>query len=1360
MTTPYRNVERIRRLSSVTYILFLAAFLLVAMAASFGAMLALPLSAAAQGNPSAARSFSPAAIFRGGQVTVNVTAANYGGSGAVTETWPAGFTYVSSSLSDDQVSVTAFETRFTLTGDTSFTYTLTVPVEEGSYTFSGTLRDSEGNDHALGGAAAVNVTAGDPLIARYDANGNGRIDRSEVIAAIDDYFSGEGEPPITRAEVSKLIDLYRAALAHTSVTAIHTYEGVLVNWDNDGAAYHWIAWINRGDYNDAIAAGQDWQESIHYAVTAAEGSYVIKHLPEGKDYRIRVGAASDRTLAGAVWSGWFPIADAPPLNADEVLTRKYVMDAIAYYDGQGREATVAHYNTEASVQDGRVLILVDTTDDNRLLAYGDNPALVGESVTGRISLFLPIGEIIKSATVTGTWTTMPGINGFTGERQSLRFFAVLRQDGLVFISSHRDLTDDIRDTVKEYVNRAIKYYDANGKDATVARYNSSASREGQLYLFLIGADDNYLAHPIFPHLIGTDIKAVEGSDGDPLGKRIAQATEEGIWVKYLWPHPVSRKELPKVTWVIRHDGLIFASGYYIGGSERSEFKPPAWAKVADPRQYTQDYVERAIKHYKEHGLESLKRYYNSSAAYEGQWYLFATDANDIYIVHPLITRLIGTDIKDVVGDDGFELGKALAAAQDGGAGVWVEYDWPHPLTLKKVPKEGYAKRYDGILFASGYYPVPNLVAQSKTYVQEAIEYYDANGLDATIVKYDNPDSIGGHLSAMIIDEQGIVRVFSLQPNLKGIPVSFLVSPTGQKVGEEFLKATEDGIWVSFYFPTVGASGSDYQHGWLRRHDGLIFGVGYSDDQPDVPATAKTDNQLTREYVMNAVAYYDDNGRDATVAHYLSDASVANGRSLTLLDANTSVLLVYHTIRTLQGQYVGPGSTFAGFQALLASATAEGQWITSRAVNPVTKQEEPRRIFFILHGGLVFVSSHSVLVEDVAQSTKEYVNRAIKYYDANGKDATVARYNSRASLDGQFYLFLIGADDNYLAHPIFPHLIGTDIKDVKDSAGYELGKEIAKATQAGHWVKYLWPHPVTRKELPKVAWVIRHDGLIFASGYYTGGSQTDVPPWQNVADPREYTVQYVNRAVKRYEDNGLESMLNYYNSVASFEGQWYLFATDANDVYHVHPLLPHLIGTDIKKVVGVDGYQLGRALAAAEDGGEGVWVEYLWDHPVTLQKVPKVGYAVRKDGMLFASGYYPQVADPAGYTQAYVQKAIDYYKANGLDATVAHYENRDSVDPKSVDGQWNLTLADANDKVLVAILSPGLVGKDLKTLGAGRTRQIGREMAAATTDGIWINVIWPNTRSSETLYAHIWAIRYDGLLFSARYYDGRPGNPPE
>ena len=515
-----------------------------------------------------------------------------------------------------------------------------------------------------------------------------------------------------------------------------------------------------------------------------------------------------------------------------------------------------------------------------------------------------------------------------------------------------------------------------------------------------------------------------------------------------------------------------------------------------------------------------------------------------------------------------------------------------------------------------------------------------------------------------------------------------------------------------------------------------------------PVASGSDDALTRAYLEKAIEYYGENGLDATVEYYRTGASYENGRRLLLIDGDEKVLLVFRSIPSLEGQDLSAGTPLAArFGTLMTSATEDGHWASTQGINPDTRQQEPRRILTILHDGLVFSASHSVLVEDVADSVQEYVNKAVARYEADGLDAAISHYNSMDSLDGQFYLFLIGADDIYLAHPIFPHLIGTDIKNVVGSDGQELGREIALATEEGVWVEYLWPHPISRREQQKVTWALRHDGLIFASGYYAGEPETGPPAWRD-ADPREYTVEYVQRAVERYDREGLESMLNYYNSVASYEGEWYLFATDDKDIYHVHPLLPKLIGTDIKDVVGSDGYRLGEELAKATE--EGVWVEYLWPHPVTLKEVPKVSYAVRRDGMIFASGYYLRIDDPASRTIAYVQQAIDYYESNGLDATIALYNSQESVE-----GQWGLSMVDENDILRIAHLAPHLIGTSLRDFPQFRGRSVGDEIAAATGEGDWINTVFPNTRSSETLYSHTWAIRHDGLIFMSRYYDDKP-----
>ena len=61
--------------------------------------------------PYATRSFNTDSVRQGGRVTVTIEASNYGPAGGVTETLPAGFTYVSSSLDADQVLHTGIHWR-------------------------------------------------------------------------------------------------------------------------------------------------------------------------------------------------------------------------------------------------------------------------------------------------------------------------------------------------------------------------------------------------------------------------------------------------------------------------------------------------------------------------------------------------------------------------------------------------------------------------------------------------------------------------------------------------------------------------------------------------------------------------------------------------------------------------------------------------------------------------------------------------------------------------------------------------------------------------------------------------------------------------------------------------------------------------------------------------------------------------------------------------------------------------------------------------------------------------------------------------------------------------------------------------
>ena len=169
----------------------------------------LPLSTPAE--HSATRSFSATTVAPEAEITVNIALSEYGEGGSVTETLPEGFTLVSGSIefvggggfarpSGNQVRVILAGA-----GVTNVAYKVTAPSEAGSpFEFTGKFVNFDGESVDIGGAATVTVSSGDPLVAQYDANGDGAIDIGELFSAIDDYFDGR----IGISELFTIIDLY------------------------------------------------------------------------------------------------------------------------------------------------------------------------------------------------------------------------------------------------------------------------------------------------------------------------------------------------------------------------------------------------------------------------------------------------------------------------------------------------------------------------------------------------------------------------------------------------------------------------------------------------------------------------------------------------------------------------------------------------------------------------------------------------------------------------------------------------------------------------------------------------------------------------------------------------------------------------------------------------------------------------------------------------------------------------------------------------------------------------------------------------------------------------------------------------
>ena len=151
-------------------------------------------------------------------VTVTVTNADDDGTVTLMPVSPSVDTEITATLIDEDIvtgntvtwqwsrSLTMGGTYMDIDMATSMTYT-PVPADVGYYLRATVMyTDGLGSGKMEMATTASMVTAADPLLAEYDTNKNGTIERSEVIAAINRYL--DGEAGITRPEVIAVINRY------------------------------------------------------------------------------------------------------------------------------------------------------------------------------------------------------------------------------------------------------------------------------------------------------------------------------------------------------------------------------------------------------------------------------------------------------------------------------------------------------------------------------------------------------------------------------------------------------------------------------------------------------------------------------------------------------------------------------------------------------------------------------------------------------------------------------------------------------------------------------------------------------------------------------------------------------------------------------------------------------------------------------------------------------------------------------------------------------------------------------------------------------------------------------------------------
>ena len=134
------------------------------------------------------------------------------------------------------------------------------------------------------------------------------------------------------------------------------------------------------------------------------------------------------------------------------------------------------------------------------------------------------------------------------------------------------------------------------------------------------------------------------------------------------------------------------------------------------------------------------------------------------------------------------------------------------------------------------------------------------------------------------------------------------------------------------------------------------------------------------------------------------------------------------------------------------------------------------------GGRLIGSDSGPGKDEPEAYTKAQVDDAIGRYKKDGRQATIDYYNSPENVDGQWYVFIVGADGVTIAHHN-EKFRGRDPSLRVDAVGYFYGDDLMAATEEGRWIQYVLENPETGANQTKHTWVVRHDELLFASGWY-------------------------------------------------------------------------------------------------------------------------------------------------------------------------------------------------------------------------------------------------------------------------------------
>ena len=280
----------------------------------------------------------------------------------------------------------------------------------------------------------------------------------------------------------------------------------------------------------------------------------------------------------------------------------------------------------------------------------------------------------------------------------------------------------------------------------------------------------------------------------------------------------------------------------------------------------------------------------------------------------------------------------------------------------------------------------------------------------------------------------------------------------------------------------------------------------------------------------------------------------------------------------------------------------------------------------------------------------------------------------------------------------------------------------------------------------------------ASGEFQPANEVENATPQTDADRLAAAKAYVDEAIKKYDDEGLEAVIAHYQLQASIDeelGLHLLLLKDGAVV--VNPTFPSsYLGSDLSGATDPQETPYGKIISEADE--DGVVVEHLRavsKDNFTFRK--KTSWAKRADGLVFSAGWTDLQTDVES-TLTPRQKAIGTaikvrarMQNLGRDETIDYYNT-----PGSIDGEFYATIAYPLGQIGADAAMPGLRGTNIKDLQASDDPELGQKIFALENGGeLWTSHLWTNPSTGREERRHTYALRWLGFYLVSGYYEDTP-----